>query len=260
MIRSAIIFFLSLICLVPVNAKDAKSLNVYLKDSLKVFTARCQKVLDAAYMAERYISTNKHVSGWEGYPVKLYEYHTGKDINYGKGKKGLVYMLNPDARKLALWIIHAVYDVKGEVNYADLEKVRKFIMWQSGGQFPVKGVVYEAMYTPGLYEPYIFKDGVTVYIANDVHRAAASTCTEAQLQFYLQMENSDLRNYTGRYARICSTTREMYYAAQGSDEVGKSDSQETRILKWLDTVKKLYQKAWHSKRNFLIYAWAKSNL
>ena len=47
----------------------------------------------------------------------------------------------------------------------DRYKLAEFIKRQSGAQFPVQGVVYEDMYTKNFYEPYIFKDGVTVYVA-----------------------------------------------------------------------------------------------
>lgn len=236
-----------------------ENLRVYMRDSLSVVAERCQDVLDAAYMAEKFIKTDTSVPGYEGYPVSLYEYFTGEDVYLHRAKRGLVYMLNPSAEKLATWIINAVYDVRGEVLYDDVEKVRQFIKWQSGGQFPVKGVVYEAMYTPGFYEPYVFKDGVTVYIKDDEMRADDKTCTDAQLEYYIGMDNSALKDYTGRYARISSTTREMYYAAGGEESVGQSDDG-MRDLAWLDTVRRLYLEAWDSDHNFLIYAWAKSNL
>jgi len=232
--------------------------GAYLRDSLDVFTARCQNVLDAAYMAQYYLGTNDSIPGWEGYPVRLYEYFTGKDINLNGPKRGLVYLLNPDARKLANWIINAVYDATSDLKYEDLETIRKFIKWQSGGQFPVSGVVYEAMYKAGDYRPYLFKDGVTVYIREDHPlKWEDNICTDEQLEYYTRLSNSDLKDYTGRYARIASTNREMYYAAGGKDEVGKDDE---RIHAWLDTVAKEYKKAWKSEKNFLIYALAKYKL
>lgn len=250
------------LAIMPVSARPHKAtrdLRRYMRDSLETVAHRCEQIRRAAYMEGTCLGTVRDIPGYKGYPVKLYEYYTGKDIYLGTQKKALVYLLDPDAEKIARWIINAVWDVRGEIRYEDVEKVRKFILWQSGGQFPVKGVVYEAMYTAGFYEPYVFKDGVTVYIKDDAMRADDSTCTEEQLQFYLNMGNEALKENTGRYARICSTTREMYRAAGGTDEVGESTDGH-RIQAWLDTVRRLYLKAWRSDRNFLIYAWAKSNL
>ena len=260
--KKVILFLFSVSCLLTgasLQARTPRALRQYMRDSLSVVTQRCQKVLNAAYMEGTLLEERRDVPGYEGYPVKLYEYWTGKDIKTGEPKKGLVLLLDPSPEKLAKWIINAVWDVRGEVRYADVERVRKFILYQSGGQFPVKGVVYEAMYTPGFYEPYVFKDGVTVYVKDGPMKAEDKTCTEEQLLFYLSMENSDLKENTGTFARICSTTRTMYYAAGGTDEVGR-DEAGFKSQAWLSTVRRLYLQAWDSDRNFLIYAWAKANL
>ncbi len=233
--------------------------QTYYRDSLAALTARCQTVLDAAYMAEKPLGENTEIPGWEGYPVQLWEYHTGTDIYINEPKRGLVYMLNPSAEKLARWIVNAVFDATGALDAENIEKTRKFILWQSGAQFPVRGVVYEAMYTPGFYEPYVFKDGVTVYVADSTYLTVEKHPTDEMLEYYLTLTDEQIRPNTGRYARICSTTREMYYAAGGTADVGHSeDGQRSRA--WLAEVGRLYREAWDSDKNFLIYAWAKANL
>lgn len=231
----------------------------YLRDSLSVLIPRCQDVLNSAYMAGTLIEERTNVPGWEGFPVQLYEYYTGKDIYLGVPKKGKVLMLNPSPEKLAKWIVNAVFHATGSLDYENIEKVRKFIKWQSGGQFPVAGVVYEDMYTVGFYEPYVFKDGVTVYIADPEMFPTDKTCTEEHLDFYITMTNDDLKPNTGRFARICSTTREMYYANGGTEAVGSSEDGQ-RSQDWLSVVRELYKKAWNSDTNELINAWAKANL
>lgn len=231
----------------------------YLKDSLEVFSARCAQTLDAAYMADSLIEVKEDIPGWEGYPVELYQYYTGEDIYLKAPKKALVYLLDPSPEKLATWIVNAVFDATGALDFENLEKVRKYITWQSGAQFPVRGVVYEAMYTAGFYEPYVFKDGVTVYVADSTYLSAEKTPDDTMLEYYLNIEDSQLKENTGRYARICSTTREMYYNAGGTAEVGYSDDGQ-RSQAWLAEVARLYKEAWNSDKNFLIYAWAKANL
>lgn len=249
----------AIVCSCNRSPKVDPVVKQYLKDSLEVLTERCQDVLDAAYMEGELLDTRNDIPGWEGYPVELWEYWTDEDIYLKAPKKGLVYMLNPEAEQLAKWIINAVWDATGALDAENIEKVRKFIKWQSGAQFPVSGVVYEAMYTEGFYEPYVFKDGVTVYVADSLMRAWDKTCTEEQLQYYLTLTNDQLEVNTGRYARISSTTREMYYNAGGEAEVGYSDDGR-RDRAWLGEVARLYQEAWNSDHNFLIYAWAKYNL
>ncbi len=242
------------------NGGLAPEVKKYYKDSLAVLTERCAEVFDAAYMQGTLLEENQNIPNWEGYPVKLYEYFTGVDINTGERKRGLVYMLNPEPEKLAKWIVNAVWEARGALEYTDIERVRKFIMWQSGAQFPVSGVVYEDMYTKGYFEPYIFKDGVTVYVADSTKFPGGfKTCTDEMLDHYIHLKNSDLKPNTGKFARICSTTREMYYKFGGKDSVGTSNTGE-RSQAWLDKVATLYKEAWHSDRNELISAWANWHL
>lgn len=233
--------------------------QAYYRDFLASLTARCEKVLAAAYMAEKQLGENTEIPDWEGYPVQLWEYHTGNDIYLGAPKRGLVYMLNPSPEKLARWIVNAVFDATGALDPDDIEKTCSFIQWQSGAQFPVRGVVYEDMYTAGFYEPYVFKDGVTVYVADSTYLTVEKHPSDEMLEYYLTLTDEQIRPNTGRFARISSTTREMYYAAGGKADVGRSDDGQ-RSRAWLAEVGRLYREAWDSDKNFLIYAWAKANL
>ena len=248
------------VMITPVSAETtlASLPKPFVKDSFPLLVERCRKVLSAAYMTQKQISEHKDIPAWEGYPVKLYEYYTGKDIKKGVPKRGLVYLLNPTPEKLATWIATTCWEIKHSTDTIYLYKLAKFIQWQSGAQFPVQGVVYEDMYTKGCYEPYLFKDGVTVYAADSTKIPADKHCTDEQLEFYLHMTNADLKSNTGRYARICSTNRTQYYNNGGKIDVGDNDT--NRSQDWLDVVRQLYQKAWNSDRNELMIAWAKDQL
>ena len=257
------IFFLLLAVALLASCERGPKLDpvvkAYYRDSLASLTERCAQVLEAAYMAENLLEVREDLPNWEGYPVQLYEYYTGRDIYLGEPKRGLVYLLDPSPEKLAKWVVNAVFDATGALDPADIEKLCAFIQWQSGAQFPVSGVVYEDMYTAGYYEPYVFKDGVTVYVADSTWLTPDKHPTDEMLEYYLTLTDDQLRPNTGRFARISSTTREMYYAAGGTAEVGRSDDGE-RSQAWLAEVGRLYREAWNADKNFLIYAWAKANL
>lgn len=249
-------------CDCPWRKYDNPVLRAYMRDSLSVLEGRCEELLSNAYMTQHFVEERTDIPDWEGFPVKLYEYETGIDIKTHQPKKGKVYLLNPSARQLATWIVTSVWAAKGRLDYQDIQKFTQFILWQSSAQFPVKGVVYEDMYTAGFYEPYVFKDGVTVYIADSTYfpqDTASKTCTEEMLDFYLNLTNKDLKSNTGRYARICSTTREMYLRC-GGKRLDVGDSQQDRSVVWLEVVRELYQQAWHSDTNELMIAWCKTNL
>lgn len=246
-----------------INPFKDKEVKQYVKDSLQTLIARCEIVLKAAYMKGEYVTTHYDVPGWEGYPVEEYTYYTGKDIKTGKPKKGRVYLLMPTAEQLAYWTISACWKTVHSLDYQYTNTLLRFIRWQSGAQFAVRGVVYEDMYTAGYYEPYVFKDGITVYVADPKMKAGddqLAECTEEQLQFYLDLSDKDLKPYTGSFARICSTTREMYYSWGGTTDVGVSSFREGRSLNFLPVIRDLYKKALKSKDNELIDAWCNVNL
>ncbi len=229
----------------------------YIRDSLPSLIQRSKDLLDRAYMAQKLLATTDTLPGWEGFPVKLYEYQTGIDLYTGQPKTGKVYLLNPSPEKLAMWIATTCWEVKNSVAYIYTDSLFRWIKGQSGAQFPVKGVVYEDQYTKDFQEPYIFKDGVTVYIKDSTMFPKDKTCTPEQLAFYLRITNEDLKAQTGQYARISSTRREDYKSAGGIEDVGDIND---RKQKWLEVVKDLYKKAWNSDRNELIIMWAKNHL
>jgi len=239
-----------------VNAQITRIPEQWMKDSMHSLVKKAKEVLSHAYMVQKLLGTTDTIPGWEGFPVKLYEYQTANDLYTGKPKTGKVYLLNPSPEKLAMWVATACWEVKNSVDtvYTGL---LKWIDNQSNAQFPVKGVVYEDQYTKDFQEPYVFKDGVTVYIKDSTMWSKDKTCTPEQLDFYLQVTNDDLKPQTGQYARIASTTREDYKACAGTEDVGsKSDRKQS----WLQVVRELYKKAWNSHRNELLVMWAKNHL
>ncbi|HTN37451.1 MAG TPA: hypothetical protein VL053_10280 [Arachidicoccus sp.] len=229
----------------------------YLRDSLPKLIQATSDLLSHAYMAQKLIAVTDTIPGWEGYPVHLYAYQTGKDIYTGASKKGLVYLLNPAPEQLAIWILTTCWIVKKRLDYRYTHQLLDWIRHQSGGQFPVKGIVYEDQYVRGYQEPYLFKDGVTVYVKDSTRWPADKTLSEDQLRFCLQVDNQVLKPATGQYARICSTTREDYITNGGVVAVGDKDH---RNWSWMEVVRKLYQKAWHGDTNELMIMWAKRHL
>ena len=154
-----------------------------------------------------------------------------------------------------MWVATTCQEVKHSVDSKYTYALLKWIDGQSNSQFPVKGVVYEDQYTKDFQEPYVFKDGVTVYIKDSSFWPKDKTCTPEQLDFYLRVTNDDLKPQTGQYARINSATRENYKNYGGTEDVGSKDD---RKQKWLEVVRELYKKARNSDRNELMIMWAKN--
>lgn len=255
--RNIPVLLLMVISSLPVKAQIPKILDAYFRNDFGALVQRAKIVLSHAYMVQQLVSETDTIPGWEGFPVKLYEYQTGNDLYTGKPKTGKVYLLNPSPEKLAMWVASACWVAKHSVDTVYTYQLLKWIDGQSNAQFPVKGVVYEDQYARDFQEPYVFKDGVTVYIKDSTMWPKDKTCTPEQLNFYLRITNADLKPQTGQYARICSTTREDYKAGGGREEAGNKDD---RRQKWLEVVRELYKKAWRSDRNELIEMWAKEHL
>ncbi len=247
------LFFYSLVC----HGQPGVLPAGYMRDSFPALVQKTKDLLDHAYMAQKLLGTTDTLPGWEGFPVQLYEYQTSADLYTGKPKTARVYLLNPAPEKLAMWIVTTCWEVKGSLDYRWTNTVFQRIRDQSGAQFPVKGIVYEDQYTKDFQEPYMFKDGVTVYIADSLHWPADKTCTPEQIEYCLRASDRELKPQTGRYARIISTIREDYTARGGKEDVGDGNN---RKLKWLEVVRELYKKALRSDRNELMIIWAKNRL
>jgi hypothetical protein len=84
----------------------------WMKDSMPALIQNAKEVLSHAYMVQKLLFTTDTLPGWEGLPVKLYEYQTGNDLYTGKPKTGKVYLLNPSPEKLAMWVATACWEVK----------------------------------------------------------------------------------------------------------------------------------------------------
>jgi len=221
-----------------------------------VFTnavAALERQLAPRLARARYMEANPEpvvVPGWENFPTKKYTY-TVHDRATGSNKVASVIMLNPDANQLARWIVTAAVEAKGVASTNDTTKLMNQILGQSGGQFPMRGIVYEDILPAnGINEIYCFRDGVTVRIKGVEHRSEKQP-SEAAIQQSLTAPLADVE-WVGRYARIQSTTREQYQQAGGKEEVGGTA--------WLEVNRKSYQRAWTSDRNELLIAWAKANL
>jgi uncharacterized protein YndB with AHSA1/START domain len=197
----------------------------------------------ARYMEQR--CAPEPVPGWEGFPTLGCEYAV-KDRS-GMVKSARVVMLNPTPDQLARWIVSACREVQGDARLDSCaDGLARHILTQSGGQFPVAGVVYEDI-SPrdGIHEAYAFRDGVAVEVEGLAPRAVHSL---SAAELTASMEGRVLR--TRPCARLQSTTREHYRAAGGAQDVEE--------LAWLAVSRKTYQAAWTSDRNALMVAWLKA--
>ncbi len=190
--------------------------------------------------------------GWEGFPLKKWRY-TVFDWKTSQTKHAEVILLNPDPRQVSRWVVSACAAARGGwLDPRDTDRLFHHILGQSGGQFPVAGIVYEDMEGDGLNKVYCFRHGVTVQVPG-IPNGQTTQPTETQIDLSLYGPVSRVR----RYARIQSTSPGDYVAAGGRLPVGPDSNPGPG---WMDVIRTTYQAAWGHDEYELMTALARRRL
>lgn len=202
-----------------------------------------------ARMGSRYMEQNCQSTtypGWEGLSLQMCTYSVKGRRDVAR-KTAKVILLDPSPEQLARWIVSTCVEVTGGSGLRCTRKLSQQIIGQSGAQFPVAGIVFEDILPEdGLFEVFAFRNGVTVRVRGVTHLGTRQP-TEDEIEKSLNGEVT----WTGKYARIQSTTREQYRANGGT--------RNTTGMAWLDISRDLYKAAWGNDRNELMIAWARAN-
>ncbi|MCA1591830.1 MAG: hypothetical protein LC754_04085, partial [Acidobacteria bacterium] len=217
----------------------------------RVKTKFATKLQAARYMEENCEPATR--AGYEGLPLIKCNYAV-RDHG-GARKSATVILLDAPIEQLARWVVQTCLLVKGNANAPCTDKLFNHILQQSGGQFPVAGIVFEDILPEdGVNEIYCFRDGVTARVGGVPHRGTAQPTME---QINLCLNGEVQSSFV--FARIQGTTREEYRANGGTVDVGSSEVGK-RKLEWLGVSRDLYKAAWGQDRNELMIAWARANL
>ena len=232
--KKIIITVFAVLSFLTTYSQSEAILSKYMKDSLDIIANRVEKkIIPSRYMEQTLISKTDTLKGWENVEVSLYQYKVhGTDI------LAKVYLADADSKKIASWIISTCVILTDKLSKKNTDRLIKDINTASGGQFPVKGMVYEDMDGTG-QKVYYFKDGVTVFL-KEKNPDDISVINDSNIE------------RVGKYARIISTTREDYIRRFGDSNLAG--------MEWLKVVKEEYKKALQSDRNNLIIAWANGKL
>lgn len=219
-------------------------------DDVAALAAHYAKRLQAARYLEG-VCEPVSLPGWPDLPTQRCRYPV-TDKKTGVAKIGLVVMLNPSPLKLSTWVVNACQFVDPT---HPLATCAHWVMWQvlrqSGGQFPIAGIVYEDLLpADGINEAYGFRDGVTTVLTGVKHRATEPLSSE-ELEAAITAQPLRTASQAG-FARIIGVTRAEFLQANPTAQVNG--------LEWLTTVRQAYQTAWTSDRNALIEAWLAAHL
>lgn len=210
-------------------------------------------------MEQDLIGTIDNYPGWEGFPLKHWRYTTSR--KGGKpGRTAEVLLLNPTREQLARWVVIACVEAKGSVRQAYIKKLCDRIIGESGGQFPVAGIVYEDM-DGAPFKIYGFRDGITVGLKN-IQNGEPRQITKTEIK--ASLDRGTQARYSGFQARLQSTTRAdcraAYLAAGGTRDPDAEVEQGVVDQVFLDLNRRSYQEGWRSGHQVMMIAWAKAHL
>jgi hypothetical protein len=217
------------------------------EQDISVFAKELREPLKKARYMEGQC-TSISLEGWENISTIKCRYVV-KDKGARK-KAGLVVMANPNPEQLATWILNACEVVKPTRDRRDCaQHVFMRIIKQSGGQFPVGGVVYEDLFpVDGVFEAFGFYNGVTTRLNGLKHRETRPL-KDIKLQAILDATPLNTITFSAP-ARIIGVTRDVYKKAHPSVDIDG--------LKWNGVVADEHKRALSSDRNFLLEAWLAS--
>lgn len=214
-----------------------------LSEEVQAFAVEISDALvGARYMEQNCVSTS--VNGWDGYPLMRCQYEVSNSDR--STRKAAIVMLNPGPERLAGWIFSTCETVSRDTVFCRWG-LFKHILSQSGGQFPVTGIVYEDIIPgDGEFETYAFRNGVTVRLSKLAHRSV-EPLSEEQIAVSLDPDAGVERVF--RFGRIASTTQEQVISLYGGGGILEGET-------WSDAVGRLYKEAWNAPENRLLTAWA----
>lgn len=184
--------------------------------------------------------------GWSGIPLQRCRYRVS-DVYSGGTRWADVVLADASPAQIARWVVQAALERRGRVLRSDTDALSSNILGQSGGQFPVAGVVYEDMDGSG-QRIYPFRDGVTVGIQG-LPYATREQPDATQMAAY----RTNPVAFVGSYGRIAGTRPEQWTALTGERVAADR-------MNWPAIVGRAYRAAWGQDRNALLVAWARANL
>lgn len=208
------------------------------------FQAGIASPLARAKYMERTCVAATGFSAWEDLPLRRCKYSS-------MGQSVEVVMLNPGPRRLTAWLQDACKDLAKDYSLC-MEKTYKHIIYQSGAQFPVGGVVIEDMDGNGRGNAYAFRNGVTIRIA------AFSTGTESILSAtQVARSYTDAASATYSYARPVSVTREQLtrYASASKLAIPALGTSSERKNVFNEVIGQFYRDSWKTNKSHILRAW-----
>lgn len=167
------------------------------------------------------------------------------------GQKAEVVMLNPGPRRLTAWLSDACRGLNENLTTC-MNRGYRQIIYQSGGQFPITGVVLEDMSGNGKGEAFAFREGVTVRIST-FGTGTESIISSSQVEKAM----TATAMYTYSYGRPISVTREQMtaYAKKEGLKIPTLGASSERKNSFHTLIGQQYRESWRTGRSHILRAW-----
>lgn len=220
--------------------------------------------------------SNQGILGWDKSQLTICTYKV-TDCNKNSNKKcdketkyGKVILANITAQDLLNWVETGCKEKLHNYNSSAIqtctEKFSNRIKSQSGGQFPVLGVVWEDMYPvssasgicssghcpDGIFEKYFFRNGVTLR-STIFENGSTARLTDEQLKSGINGDDNWISGGKSAYARPIGTSRDMFSKCVGFQDWKQDIFQDPELaLKWSDKVGEITRESIGKPENFLV--------
>ncbi len=212
------------------------------------------------------------VQDWKSYPLEICQYQVKDSAGKRLTKTSSVILLKISDSIMSQWMTNTCMEIN-KPNLNCIKILTQQIITQSGGQYPVRGIVYEDILkyhadykkkiyaADGFYEPFCFRDGLTVML-DTFRRNSIELLTEQQKQSCFIGPLSQDAEKVGLYARINGTSS-LDYQKRSNENFKVIHTVGGAILStenWLTISRTETQAAIRTGANRLMTIWAWSNL
>lgn len=228
----------------PVGGNDWSDAAVKLDATGEAFASSIANGLKASRYMEDECRDDRSWPLYGDLPVIRCKYGLG-------GQRAEVVMLNPGPRRLTQWLADACQGLNENLTTC-MNRGYRQILHQSGGQFPVTGVVLEDMSGNGKGEAFAFREGVTIRIST-FGTGTESIISASQVQAAM----TATAMYTYTYGRPISVTRDQMttYARKEGLTIPVLGTSSERKNNWHVLIGEMYRDSWKTGRSHILRAW-----
>jgi hypothetical protein len=194
------------------------------------------------------------ILGWSASMLTECIYRVADTVEPRSKKTGLVFLANASPERIQKWLNASCQRAMPTKIEDCIRNSVSAIRLASGAQFPVSGLVWEDMEGDGIQKGYVFRNGVTIRIAEFSNGSASVPDLELLRAIASPTTTIKGMRRDGGFARIISTTRKDYARFSGRSDIPTGRGDGAAAVSWSNIVGEVYRSSLNSDENPLITA------